>query len=143
MITLKSGSSTFLSISICLTGFSEIELMSTGKLDTYFNVMIDQSNLSVAEAFLTEAAALLKKYKDDPDQLQDAINNNLMPDSMYSGIAKNIIRMWYLGNWGNTVIAPQTYTQGLLWGVIGTHPPGAKQPGYASWAQAPLEKTIQ
>lgn len=143
MTSLKSGNSTFLNISICLTGFSEIELMSTGMLDNYFNVMMNQSNVAVAEAFLSQAADILKKYKDDPDKLQQAINSNLMPDSLYSGIAKNIIRMWYLGNWGNTVIAPQTYIQGLIWGVAGTHPPGAKQPGYGSWNAAPLELNNQ
>ena len=60
-----------------------------------------------------------------------------MPDSLYNGLAKNIITMWYMGNWMNTVINPQSYVQGLIWGVAETHPPGAKQPGYASWASAP------
>ena len=139
MMARKSESNTFLNISVCLTGFSEMELLSTGMVDTYFNVMMNQSNIATAEAFLNEAADLLKKYKDDPAKLQDAINGSLMPASMYSGIAQNIIRMWYLGNWGNTVIAPQTYVQGLIWGVAGTHPPGAKQPGYASWNTAPID----
>ena len=64
-----------------------------------------------------------------------------MPDSLYNGLAKNIITMWYMGNWMNTVISPQSYVQGLIWGVAETHPPGAKQPGYASWSTAP--KTVQ
>jgi hypothetical protein len=29
------------------------------------------------------------------------------------------------------------YTEGLLWVAIGANPPGAKAPGYGSWARPP------
>lgn len=139
-MTRKSEVTTFLKISVCLTGFTEIELESTGMLEPYFEVLMNQNSLAVADAFLEQAAEIMNKYKDDPAELENEIRNNLMPDSKFNGITKNIIRMWYLGNWGNMVVSPKAYTQGLIWGVAGTHPPGAKQPGYASWAIAPIEQ---
>jgi hypothetical protein len=46
--------------------------------------------------------------------------------------------MWYNGNWGQNVVSGQAYIQGLIWDAAEAHPPGAKQPGYGSWAIPPL-----
>ena len=62
--------------------------------------------------------------------------------------------MWYLGSWiqlpqawrcefGNnpndvtSVISAEGYKQSLVYTVMGTHPPAAKQPGFGSWSQPP------
>ena len=59
-------------------------------------------------------------------------------------------RMWFQlpaewrnvhGAWANDVtfvVSPQSYTEGLVWKAIHTHPPAAKQPGYGSWALPPV-----
>jgi hypothetical protein len=127
----------FLDISVRLTGFNELELLGTGMLQTYFNVMMNKNNMAVVESFLAESEKILEKNKNDEKALNNAILNNLMPDSLYSGLAKNIITMWYMGSWVNEIISPQSYVQGMIWGVAETHPPAAKQPGYASWSMAP------
>jgi hypothetical protein len=69
-------------------------------------------------------------------------------------IARNIIKLWYIGIWEplpqhwierygpldtNTgfMVNESAYTEGLLWVAIGANPPGAKAPGYGSWAHPP------
>jgi hypothetical protein len=69
-------------------------------------------------------------------------------------MARNIIKMWYTGNWAQLpqawrnqhgagardvdhVISSQAYQEGLVWRAIGTHPQGAKQPGFGTWALPP------
>ena len=59
--------------------------------------------------------------------------------------------VWYSGQWQPALvveeskslqtarnISPEAYIQGLVWAAANTHPPGAKQPGYGSWALPPL-----
>lgn len=137
MESSKKGTNVFLDISVCLTGFSKMELLSTGMLETYYNVMMNKNNIGVVEAFLTESAKILAKNKDNKDGLKNEILNNLLPDSLYDGLAQNIITMWYMGSWISEIISPQSYVQGMIWGVADAHPPGAKQPGFASWSMAP------
>lgn len=133
----KKAANTFLDISVFLTGFNKMELLGTGMLETYFNVVMNMNNVALVESFLAESEKILAKNQGNAEKINNEILHKLMPDSLYSGLAKNIITMWYMGNWMNTVINPQSYVQGLIWGVAETHPPGAKQPGYASWSTAP------
>ena len=137
----KKAANTFLDISVFLTGFNKMELLGTGMLETYFNVVMNMNNVALVESFLAESEKILAKNQGNAEKINNEILHKLMPDSLYNGLAKNIITMWYMGNWMNTVISPQSYVQGLIWGVAETHPPGAKQPGYASWSTAP--KTVQ
>ena len=131
----------FLEISTFLTGFSGMELLGTGMLDTYYNVVINQSAPALTDAFFAASEKILAAHRTDPARLNEEIAAQLIPDALFGGLAQNIITMWYMGSWGNTVISPQTYVQGLVWGVAGTHPPGAKQPGYGSWSRLPLSVT--
>ena len=41
----------------------------------------------------------------------------------------------------STQIDAPSYVQGLMWEAAETHPPGAKQPGYGSWAEPPIRIT--
>ena len=36
-----------------------------------------------------------------------------------------------------STVTAASYQEGLLWPAIGANPPGAKAPGYGSWAQPP------
>jgi len=137
----KKSADIFLDISVFLTGFNKMELLGTGMLETYFNVVMNMNNVVLVQSFLAESEKILTKNQGNAEKINNEILHKLMPDSLYNGLAKNIITMWYMGNWMNTVISPQSYVQGLIWGVAETHPPGAKQPGYASWSTAP--KTVQ
>lgn len=138
MTPIEEEKKIFLEISVYLTGYDEIELLGTGMLEDYFNVVINQNNAGTAEAFLTDAGSILKNNKGNPEKINEEILSRLMPDSLYAGLAKNIITMWYMGSWMNEMVSSQSYTQGLIWNAAGTHPPGAKQPGYGSWHNPPL-----
>ena len=37
------------------------------------------------------------------------------------------------------IISAEAYMEGLLWRAAGTHPQGAKQPGYGSWSFPPVQ----
>lgn len=139
MKSIDNGIAIFRDISVHLTGFTSMELTGTGMLETYYHVMVNKNNLGVVEDFLAAAAKILAENSKNPANLKSEILNNLMPDSMYSGLAQNIITMWYLGSWVNEIISPQSYVQGMIWSVANAHPPGAKQPGFASWNIAPTE----
>jgi hypothetical protein len=137
MNEVKNRKEIFLRISVCLTGFSEMELLGTGMLENYFNVMVNKNSVSVVDSFLSESEKILQNNS-DLKKLNEEIGNRLMPDSLFNGLAKNIITMWYMGSWMNDIISPQTYVQGLIWNAAQTHPPGAKQPGYGSWSTLPF-----
>jgi hypothetical protein len=138
MISTRNQQIVFLEISVHLTGFSDMELLGTGMLESYFNVVMNKNSVSVVEAFLAASEEILTKNKGNADKIRQDILDKLMPDPSYDGLAKNIITMWYMGNWMNEMVSPTAYTQGLIWGVAGAHPPGAKQPGYDSWHRPPL-----
>lgn len=132
------SSKTFLTISTYLTGYSEVELLGTGLLETYFNVFIEKFSPETLHYFFTEVDEILLESADDEDKINAAIATRLIPDSAYDGIGKNIILVWYTGNWGSDVISKQSYQQGLMWDAAEAHPPGAKQPGYGSWSSLPI-----
>jgi len=136
----------FIAISIALTGFSEAELHSTGLTQVYF----EELALIVGRDIRTEFLAA--NHHDPAAALHSA---------KWAPLARNVIRLWYLGQWkglpatwakdefGGTVprgynefgrdvdrvISPQSYQEGLVWRAIGVNPPGAKQPGFASWVR--------
>jgi hypothetical protein len=82
------------------------------------------------------------------------LRREILADAKLGPIARNIIKLWYIGTWYELpsawrelfgtreqdfthVVSPAAYTEGLLWPTIGANPNGAKAPGYGSWAQPP------
>jgi hypothetical protein len=138
MTTQQSEKDLFLEISVYLTGFDEAELQGTGMVETYYQAVLSNNTQPDVSYFFEMVAAILKENESNEDALNKAISSHLMPASAYSGMAMNIINMWYTGNWGQNVVSGQAYIQGLVWDAAEAHPPGAKQPGYGSWAIPPL-----
>lgn len=83
-----------------------------------------------------------------------ALRHKILGDTKLGPIARNIIKMWFVGTWYQLpdywlekygmnnndttfVVSPNAYKEGLLWPTIGAHPMGAKAPGYATWTAAP------
>ena len=143
--------STFLRISACLTGFEVVELQGTGLSEKYLSVVTQATPADTLAQFFAEAERILKAGEGDPAAIEPLIAANLFPLSCFGGLAQNIVFMWYSGQWQPTVdapnvdletvrnISPDAYVQGLVWTAAETHPPGAKQPGYGSWAKPPLQ----
>jgi hypothetical protein len=81
----------------------------------------------------------------------------VMDDPDLGPLARNVIALWYLGQWNALpndwrnrngasprdvprVISADAYAAGLVWTAAGAHPMGAKPPGYGSWANPPAAR---
>lgn len=143
--------SLFLRISSYLTGFEVTELRATGLAEKYISVVVQETLAGTLAQFFKESEAILQAGEGNPDAIGPLIASNLFPPSCFGGLAQNIVVMWYFGQWQPAVtaeeakslqtarnISPDAYVQGLVWTAAQTHPPGAKQQGYGSWAMPPL-----
>ncbi len=143
--------SLFLRISSYLTGFEVTELQRTGLAEKYLSVVVQETLAGTLAQFFKESEAILQAGAGNPDAIGPLIASNLFPPSCFGGLAQNIVVMWYFGQWQPAVtaeeakslqtarnISPDAYVQGLVWTAAQTHPPGAKQQGYGSWAMPPL-----
>jgi hypothetical protein len=145
----------FLEISARLTGFDVIELEATGMAETYLNVIKHETSADILQLFFTEARNILSAGSGDEEKTKALIASRLFPVSNYGGLAQNLVYMWYSGQWQPAVNAPDAnlaqvrnisqnaYVEGLMWVAAETHPPGAKQPGFGSWAQIPICSTTK
>jgi len=136
----------FMRSSVELTGFTAAELAATGMARAYYEELGAVLGMPTRTRFLAGKLSPGDRMKDD----------------FHGPLARNLIRLWYLGQWKqldcgwigllsaserekfdefqrNTdrVISAGGYREGLAWTAIGTHPSGAKQPGFGSWAAAP------
>jgi hypothetical protein len=140
----------FLRLSATLTGFDEQELTGTGMLETYY----DQLLLVIGAR---EVGALLGAADPVADGADDraTVVSAILDDPRYGPVARNVIRMWYLGAWAqlprewrNTygatsydtdhVVSAAAYRESLVWPAAGAHPMGAKQQGFGSWSRPPV-----
>ena len=141
----------FLDLSVRLTGFSRFDLEGTGVAEPYFETL----RRVVGDTFLAGFLAVFRSIADDgPRDVDAAIERRIMKDTDLGPVARNVVLMWYLGNWYQlppgwrnrngaspadvtSVVSPQAYVEGLVWPAIEAHPMGAKQPGFASWSVPP------
>ena len=146
---------TFLSLSVALTGFSQFDLQGTGMCEQYFRTAREN-----AAAILEELLYTFKKVEEqsggDPEKLEQGLRHSIMADPKFGPLARNIIKMWYLGSWyelpgdwraaygespGDVtfVISSEAYLQGLAWKAMQAHPMGGKETGFGTWAHPPIE----
>ncbi|GHF59020.1 hypothetical protein GCM10010218_45520 [Streptomyces mashuensis] len=131
----------FVAVSVHLTGFDEFTLRSTGMVRLYHDTTIEQVGRAAVGRFLGDLAAA----GDDPGRITDPVSLD---------IARAITHLWYLGVWprlarathtalgretANTafVVSPQAWSEGLVWRALGGHAPGARPPGFGTWAAPP------
>ena len=145
----------FLDLSSQLSGFSETELWGTGMLETYY----DEVNLIIGQREMGEFLSVYYDLKKTNRDLKTEIDYRIMKNDHYAPIAKNIIRLWYIGAWAqlplewrdtygatsfdtNHIVSAKAYQEGLVWIAGGAHPMGAKQQGFGAWAVEPKEQGI-
>lgn len=146
----KSMIQGFLECSAELTGFSVFDLRGTGETEAYF----DTCTSMVGDEVLAELLQAWGKLDEKGEARSGAIRRAILGDPKLGPIARSIIKLWFSGTWcalprawedaygmlrENTTFAvrPSSYPEGLLWKTIGANPPGAKAPGYGSWAEPP------
>lgn len=142
----------FLRMSAELTGFSEYRLTGTGMARDYLDAVTSVVGDEVVRA-------LLQTYDDLPDSNDEErrradLRTQVLADERLGPVARNVVKLWYVGTWyelpatwrerfgvrdldATFVVSPVAYTEGLLWPAAGANPPGAKGPGYATWAKPP------
>jgi hypothetical protein len=147
----------FLRLSEALTGFSRIDLLGTGLARNYLDTLLSVVGTMAAGELLLVGDKIIGSNRPDDPKVVAGLTKGVINDPRLGPLAKNVIYMWYLGNWtqlpagwdneqGATagdksrVISAAAYQEGLIWRAIGTHPPGAKQPGFGTWANPPREE---
>ncbi|SIO57743.1 hypothetical protein SAMN05444166_5477 [Singulisphaera sp. GP187] len=145
----------FLAFSAEVTAFTEFELRGTGQAEAYLTAVEGV----IGGVLLGE---LLDAYERVPrgskDKRVSGLRREIFGDEKLGPIARNIIKLWYIGIWYELphawteafgaieknvlfMVSASAYTEGLLWVAIGANPPGAKGPGYGSWVGPPqIEK---
>lgn len=141
----------FVALSAALTGYTSAELHATGMAGTY----LAHVTAIVGEAF----AARLWEVGHDVvhragHEVDTEIGLRLLDDPDFGPVARNLIMLWYTGQWVqlprdwrqrhganpndvDAILSSDSYTEGLVWNAIDAHPQGAKAPGFATWVSAP------
>jgi hypothetical protein len=138
----------FLNLSRVLTGFERVDLLGTGMAEAYYQAITGVYQEAVPRLLL-EAQAIFTVYGEKHPDFKKQIRTRIIEDIVFSQLAKNIIQLWYIGSYLNyndpaplafkpaTFVSPEAYENGLIWQVAGSHPPGAKHPGFGSWHLKP------
>ena len=144
----------FLAFSAEVTAFSTFDLQGTGQDESYLSSVVHVVGKGVLGELLDAYGRAVDEAGDDPAAWTRLLDRDIFSSEKLGPIARNIIKLWYVGVWyelpsqwsesfgalendGTFVASPAAYPEGLLWRAIGANPPGAKAPGYGSWATPP------
>lgn len=144
----------FLFLSVGLTAFEETELLGTGLAHQYLAKVRAACGDEVVTALLDAHRAALADVDSVAGSLDQALRHRIFSDDRLGPVARNVIKLWYSGMWyglptewtdcygaqnaaETSTVTAASYQEGLLWRAIGANPPGAKAPGYGSWAKPP------
>ena len=144
----------FLDLSVALIGYPRFRLLGTGQAQLHFETVSE----IVGEATVKELLRVWTRARESagPDEaaLEQALRNEVLSDAKLGPIARNVIKLWFVGTWYQLpadwrdafgahekdvtfVPSPAAYIEGLLWPTIDANPSGAKGPGYGTWALPP------
>lgn len=149
----------FLLLSVDLTAFERTDLLGTGLAHDY----LAKVRAACGDGVLTDLLDAHRAAREDAAGeagvsdhalLDRALRHRIFSDDRLAPVARNVIKLWYAGTWyglppewtdsygaqtaaETSTVTAASYQEGLLWRAIGANPPGAKAPGYGSWAQPP------
>jgi len=143
----------FLELSSIATAFTVFELWGTGMAAEYLAV-VDRVVGSEVTDQLLDVYGRVTRDADAKAELDILIRHELLSDPTLGPVARNIVKLWYVGIWyalprawidangarsadATFTVSATAYTEGLLWPAIGASPPGAKPPGFATWTEPP------
>jgi len=144
----------FIALSVTLTGFPAADLAGTGQAEAYMATAAREVGGDTLAALLDAHARAAGEAGGDDAALDAALRRHILSDPRLGPVARNIIKLWYVGTWyempsawrvdhgpadasPSHVVSPQAYTEGLLWPAVGANPSGAKPFGYGMWALPP------
>ncbi|MEV4509066.1 hypothetical protein AB0K00_08950 [Dactylosporangium sp. NPDC049525] len=140
----------FLALSVDLTAFPETDLLGTGLGEQY----LEKVRAACGDAVVADLLAAHRAARADLEGFDRALRHQVLSDDRLGPVARAVIKLWYAGMWYGlppewtdtfgaqpaaeaSAVTAASYQEGLLWRAIGANPPGAKAPGYGSWAQPP------
>ena len=126
---------TFLGISSVLTGFSRLDLEGTGMVRTYYETFARGTPGMTTAAFFALARTVLSR--DSHAAIDEGVRRQIITDPTFGPLSQSLIKLWYYATWSSNIVSAKAYVEGLVWPAIGTHPRGAKQPGFGTWALPP------
>lgn len=143
----------FLAFSSEVTAWSVFDLHGTGLAQAYLETVEEVVGTPVLDALLSRYDCIRSAAEVGPS-VPDLLRRDLFSDPRLGPIARNIVKLWYVGIWYELprawtdaygalsrnvtfTVSGAAYVEGLLWPSIGANPPGAKAPGYGSWAHPP------
>jgi hypothetical protein len=149
----------FIDLSVVLTAFSEFELRGTGYSEKYYDCILHVIGQSSLDELLHVFRELIDEARKGKETKETLLRERLFSSQKMGPLARNIIKMWYVSTWyelpqawrdaygtspndGTFIVDAWAYPQGLLWPAVGSHPPGAKAPGYGSWTNEPVVPAI-
>jgi hypothetical protein len=144
----------FLAFSADATAFTRFELQGTGLAQDYLDTVVRIVGATIVDHLLDLHANAAAAAASDGATREDLLRRDIFSDPQLGPVARNIVKMWFTGIWyelprewteafgarpGDVtfVVSGTAYIEGLLWPAIGANPPGAKAPGYGSWAFPP------
>ncbi len=144
----------FLALSVDLTAFGEFDLRGTGLAEQYLAKVRAACTDAVVADLLAAHREARAEAAGDPDGFDRSLRHRVFSDDRLGPVARAVIKLWYAGMWyglppewtdtfgaqsaaETSAVTAASYQEGLLWRAIGANPPGAKAPGYGSWAQPP------
>lgn len=147
-----SNKQDFFDLSVVLTGFSEFDLKATGVGAEYFETALAAAGSQVFGELL-DTFRKIQNESNTVEELEKKLRRDLLSSPKLGPLARNILKMWYLGSWTSMpeswqtqyapeqapvqskVVSAQSYVESLVWKAAGTHPMGAKQPGFGTWSE--------
>ncbi|MBL4704595.1 MAG: hypothetical protein JKY54_08745 [Flavobacteriales bacterium] len=142
----------FRKMSAVFTGFSQADLQGTGLNELLFNTIQKTLATGILNELLELFDDLCHKHEQQ-SAFKDEVRKQIFESEKYGPLARNIIQVWYTGTWyqmaddwikyyGSTnnvdfIVSAESYVNGLVWPAIGSHPMGAKQEGFGTWAFKP------
>ncbi len=131
----------FEQLSVVLTGFSISEILGTGLSKVYLETIDNNLGKAIPDKLFNEFTNIPIKNEEELTVSESDSIEVLVESAEYQSIIKQIILLWYLGQWigkENYIISSQSYLEGFVWKAIGAHPMGGKQPGFGTWGFPPL-----
>ncbi|MGU7784746.1 hypothetical protein [Burkholderia sp. PU8-34] len=142
--------SVFMKNSSKILEFTLFTLRGTGIGETLCDFFVAKVGGEIFDEWMTNLTAV---PADGPDKEQAM--RELLLHGTYGPLTRNLLNAWYTGTWNHLdpdwckahlpagqsdadrVISARAYQEALVWPLVGAHPPGAKQQGWAAWSSPP------
>jgi len=139
----------FVELSEVLTGFGWNTLAGDPELtrvkQEYFATVRRHVPAELFEALLTAYQGIVRGSERSRLEIEEEVTREIVADSRFGPVARNIVKMWYLGVWYNPpaqsrygyVVSSEAYRSGLVWQVMQAHPVGDSRLPFGYWTRLP------